>query len=450
MQAFFHESTKAVAMFNSLTSRLQEAFKVLRKRGKLRPEDVDEAMTSIRRALLEADVHYQVAKSLLASVREQALSEDVSRALNPAQQVIQIIHRELSLTLGEPGRLALTGAKPRVIMLVGLQGSGKTTTAAKLARRLRSSGERVALVAADPYRPAAVEQLKILGRELDVHVYHEDGLAPAELCARAAKQAGKAGETVLILDTAGRSQLDDDLMVELEQISTRLQPVERLLVADAMTGQEAVHIAEGFNTRIPLTGLVLTKMDGDARGGAAISMRSVTGVPIKFLGTGEAREALEVFEPDRLASRILGMGDVITLIEKAQETFDQEQAADQAERMLSGKFTLEDFDAQLEQMQRMGPLDKIMDMIPGMNRPAEPLPDMEGQLRRTQAIIRSMTPGERRKPEILNASRKRRIAAGSGTSVQEVNQLLRQFRDMKKMMKRLGGRGLSGIIPRLQ
>jgi len=439
-------------MFNSLTSRLQDAFRELRKRGKLRPEDIDQAVKSIRIALLEADVNYQVAKSLLENVRQQALGEEVSQSLNPAQQVIRIIHQELVQTLGESGRLNLTGAKPRVIMLVGLQGSGKTTTAAKLAGRLRARGERVAMVAADPYRPAAVEQLKVLGRELDVTVYHEEGVATADLCANAAAAAARAGVSVLILDTAGRSQLDDILMLELQQIQSRVGPSELLLVADAMTGQEAVSIASGFHDSLGLTGLILSKMDGDARGGAAISMRAVTGVPIKFIGTGENRDALEAFEPDRLASRILGMGDVLSLIEKAEQTFDQEQAADQAERMLKGRFTLEDFENQLEQMQRMGPLEKVMEMIPGFSaaRPTEPMPDMENQLKRTQAIIRSMTPVERRKPEVLNASRKRRIAAGSGTTVQEVNQLLRQFRQMQKMLKKLGGRGLSGIIQRLQ
>ncbi|MBN2555364.1 MAG: signal recognition particle protein [Anaerolineales bacterium] len=439
-------------MFNSLTSRLQDAFRELRKRGKLRPEDIDQAAKSIRIALLEADVNYQVAKSLLENVRQLALGEEVSQALNPAQQVIRIIHQELVRTLGESGRLNLTGEKPRVIMLVGLQGSGKTTTAAKLAGRLRARGERVAMVAADPYRPAAVEQLKVLGRELDVTVYHEEGLAPADLCANAAAAAARAGVSVLILDTAGRSQLDDTLMLELQQIQSRVRPSELLLVADAMTGQEAVSIASGFHDRLGLTGLILSKMDGDARGGAAISMRAVTGVPIKFIGTGESRDALETFEPERLASRILGMGDVLSLIEKAEQSFDQEQAADQAERMLKGRFTLEDFQKQLEQMQRMGPLEKVMEMIPGFSaaRTTEPMPDMENQLKRTQAIVRSMTPIERRKPEILNASRKRRIAAGSGTTVQEVNQLLRQFRQMQKMLKKLGGRGLSGIIQRLQ
>jgi len=435
-------------MFQSLTSRLQEVFRTLGKRGKLRPEDVDQAMRAIRMALLEADVHYQVAKALLSRVRDRALGEEVSRALNPTQQVIGIINDELIQTLGEPERLQLKGEKPRVIMLVGLQGSGKTTTAAKLARMLRRNGERVAMVAADPYRPAAIEQLQILGREEDVPVYAEKGAAPPDACARAWKQASAAGVSVLLLDTAGRSQLDDELMAELRAIRDEIHPVEILLVADAMTGQEAVNIAQGFHEQLDITGLILTKMDGDARGGAAISIRSVTGIPIKFLGTGESRDALETFDPARLASRILGMGDVLSLIEKAEQAFEEQEAAAQAERMLSGTYTLEDFAGQLEQMQRMGPMEKVLDLLPGMGgrRPQESPPDLDRQMRRTQAIIRSMTPAERRNPRILNASRKRRIAAGSGTEVQEVNQLLRQFREMQKMLKRLGGRGLSGII----
>jgi len=435
-------------MFESLTQRLQDVFRTLGKRGKLRPEDVDAAVRGIRLALLEADVQYQVVKALVAQVRDRALSEEISRALNPSQQVIRAIHEELTRTLGEPGRLLLKGRKPRVVMLVGLQGSGKTTTAAKLARHLRGNGERVAMVAADPYRPAAVHQLQVLGREEDVPVYTEEGVAPPELCERALQKASASGVSVLLLDTAGRSQLDDELMLELEQIQKRVEPVEILLIADAMTGQEAVNIARGFHARLGISGLILTKMDGDARGGAAISMRSITGVPIKFIGTGESRDALERFEPERLASRILGMGDVVSLIEKAEQAFEEKEAAAQAERMLSGRYTLEDFGEQLGQMQQMGPVDKLLDLVPGISgmRAGQPVRDLDRQLRRTQAIIRSMTPAERRNPRMLNASRKRRIAAGSGTDVQEINQLLRQFREMQKMLKRLGGRGNSGII----
>jgi signal recognition particle subunit SRP54 len=437
-------------MFESLTERLQAVFKELGRRGKLREEDVDEALREIRLALLEADVHYRVVKDLLARVKESALSEQVSRALNPTQQVIKILHSELVTTLGEPARINLTGALPRVIMLVGLQGSGKTTTAAKLAKWLRSRGERIWMVAADPYRPAAAQQLTLLGEELDIPVFFEASLPPPELCAASVVKARNAGAKVVILDTAGRSQLDQDMMDELVAIRNRVEPVEVLLVADAMTGQEAVNIAQGFHKPIGLTGLILSKMDGDARGGAAISMREVTGVPIKFIGTGESREALETFEPDRLASRIMGMGDILSLIEKAEVTLDKQDAEEQVSRLMKGEFTLEDYAKQLTQMRRMGPMGKILEMLPGgLASMASQINSQEAerQIIHTQAIIQSMTPLERRKPEILNASRRRRIAAGSGTSVQEVNQLIRSHRQMKKLFKRMGKRGLDGIFP---
>ena len=439
-------------MFESLTERLQAVFKELGRRGKLREEDVDEALREIRLALLEADVHYRVVKDLLARVKESALSEQVSRALNPTQQVIKILHSELVATLGEPARLNLTGALPRVIMLVGLQGSGKTTTAAKLAKWLRSRGERVWMVAADPYRPAASKQLTLLGEELDIPVFFDASLSPPELCAASVVKAKNAGAKVVILDTAGRSQLDQDMMDELVAIRNRVEPVEVLLVADAMTGQEAMNIAQGFHKPIGLTGLILSKMDGDARGGAAISMREVTGVPIKFIGTGESRQALETFEPDRLASRIMGMGDVLSLIEKAEATLDKQEAEKQVSRLMKGEFTLDDYAKQLAQMRRMGPMGKILEMLPGgLAGMASQINTQEAErhIIHTQAIIQSMTPLERQKPEILNASRRRRIAAGSGTSVQEVNQLIRSYRQMKKMFKRVGKRGLDGIFPGL-
>jgi len=437
-------------MFESLTERLQAVFKELGRRGKLREEDVDEALREIRLALLEADVHFRVVKDLLSRVKENALSEQVSRALNPTQQVIKILHNELVKTLGEPARLNLTGTIPRVIMLVGLQGSGKTTTAAKLAKWLRSRGERVWMVAADPYRPAASQQLTLLGEELDIPVFHDASLPPPELCSVGVLKARNAGAKVVILDTAGRSQLDQDMMDELVAIRNLVKPVEVILVADAMTGQEAVNIAQGFHKPIGLTGLILSKMDGDARGGAAISMREVTEVPIKFIGTGESREALETFEPDRLASRIMGMGDILSLIEKAEATFDKQEAEEQVTRLMKGEFTLEDYAKQLAQMRRMGPMGKILEMLPGgLAGMASQIDSQEAerQIIHTQAIIQSMTPLERRKPEVLNASRRRRIAAGSGTSVQEVNQLIRSYRQMKKMFKRVGKRGLDGIFP---
>jgi signal recognition particle subunit SRP54 len=435
-------------MFETLTERLQGVFKTLGRRGKLRAEDIDSALREIRLALLEADVHYQVVKDLLASVRERALQADVSRALNPGQQVIRILHDALVGLLGEPAPLMLQGSPPRALMLVGLQGSGKTTTAAKLAGMLRQRGERVWLIAADPYRPAAVQQLEVLGKEIGVRVYSDVEQSPPKLSASGVEAASKGGASVVILDTAGRSQLDPAMMEELVAIRDLIQPAEVLLVADAMTGQEAVRIAEGFQAPIGLTGMILTKMDGDARGGAAISMRAVTGVPIKFIGVGEARNALETFDPNRLASRILGMGDVIGLIEKAESAFDQEQAEEQAEKLIKGDFTFEDFAEQLSMMRKMGPVGKLLDMLPsGFTGGAADVDTQlaERQLLHTQAIIQSMTPKERRKPEILNASRKRRIARGSGTTVQEVNQLLRQFKQMRRMFKQMSKRGLSGI-----
>jgi len=432
-------------VFESLTSRLQTVFQGLGRRGKLRPEDVDAALREIRLALLEADVHYQVVKDLLESVRVRALGEEVSRAINPTQQVIRIIYDELTQALGETARLSLQGPKPRVILLVGLQGSGKTTTAAKLARMLRAQGERVWLVAADPYRPAAVEQLQILGDEIGVPVFSENGVNPPDLCAAGIERAKNDGGSIVIIDTAGRSQLDDELMRELQSIQNRVKPVEILLVADAMTGQEAIHIAQGFHENLELTGLILTKMDGDARGGAAISIRSVTGVPIKFLGVGENRDAFEVFEAERLASRILGMGDLKGLLEQAA-SMDMEDAEQQAAKILEGDFTLEDFNQQISMMRNMGPISKLLDMMPnsmvGLGGNKVDGDAAERQVIRTQAILQSMTVKERQSPKILNASRKRRIALGSGTSVPEVNQLLRQYKQTRKLMKKIGKRGL--------
>jgi signal recognition particle subunit SRP54 len=432
-------------VFESLTSQLQTVFQGLGRRGKLRPEDVDAALREIRLALLEADVHYQVVKDLLDSVRERALGEEVSRAINPTQQVIRIIYNALTQALGETARLSLHGPKPRVILLVGLQGSGKTTTAAKLARMLRAQGERVWLVAADPYRPAAVEQLQILGEEIGVPVFSENGVNPADLCAAGVERAKNDGGSVVIIDTAGRSQLDDELMHELQSIQNRVKPVEILLIADAMTGQEAIHIAQGFHENLELTGLILTKMDGDARGGAAISIRAVTGIPIKFLGVGESRDAFEVFEAERLASRILGMGDLKGLLEQAA-SMDVEDAEQQAAKILEGDFTLEDFNQQISMMRNMGPISKLLDMMPnsmvGLGGNKVDGDAAERQIKRTQAILLSMTVKERQSPRILNASRKRRIALGSGTSVPEVNQLLRQYKQTRKLMKKIGKRGL--------
>jgi len=439
-------------VFETLTGRLNQVFDALRRRGKLSPADVDEAMREVRLALLEADVHYSVVKDFIARVRERAVGAEVSKALNPGQQVIKIVNEELIATLGEPASLNLSGEKPRLIMLVGLQGSGKTTVAGKLARFLRSRGERVYLVAGDPYRPAAVEQLQTLGRQLDVPVYYEADLEPPKLVKRAFEKARNGGYTAVIVDTAGRSQLDEALMAELQAIARGVPVSETLLVVDAMIGQEALRIAEGFRQSIPLTGLVMTKMDGDARGGAAISIRSVTGVPIKFIGTGEKLDALEAFQPDRLASRILGMGDVLGLIEKAEAAFDEQQAQRQAERLGRGAFTLEDLAEMMRSSKKMGPLSQMVDMLPGgigqAARNVSP-EDMERQFKRMEAIIASMTVGERRNPDVLNASRRRRIAAGSGTQVQDVNRLIKQFREMQRLMKvfqKSGGHGLSRLF----
>jgi signal recognition particle subunit SRP54 len=427
-------------MFENLQDRLQGVFDQLARRGRLSEADVDKALREVRLALLEADVNFKVVKDFVGRVRERAVGVEVSKNITPGQQVIKIVHEELLTTLGQPARLDLGGASPHIIMMVGLQGSGKTTTAAKLALHLRKSKQRPLMVAADTRRPAAIEQLKVLGRELDIPVYSEDpSVPPPTICADAVKAAKAGAYNVVILDTAGRLQIDEELMEELSQIKAETSPKEVLLVADAMTGQEAVRVAQGFHEQVALTGLILTKIDGDARGGAAISIRSVTGVPIKFLGTGEKTSDLEVFHPDRLASRILGMGDVLSLIEKAEEVLDEDVAERGAKRLMEGNFNLEDFLEQLQQVKRLGPLNKVMDMIPGMGQLTSLVSqeDMDKQLKRTQAIISSMTIQERRNPRVLNGSRKRRVAKGSGTTVQEINQLLTQFKQMQKMMKQL-------------
>jgi signal recognition particle subunit SRP54 len=451
MRWAFYCITTVDNVFENLTQRLNGVFQQLRRRGRLSEADVDAAMREVRLALLEADVHYTVVKDFIQRVRERAVGQEVSKALNPAQQVIKIVNEELIATLGEPERLNLNGPRPRVMMLVGLQGSGKTTAAAKLARLLRSQGERVMLVAADPYRPAAIKQLQTLGERVGAPVFSQEDVAPPDLVARAFDQAQKGGISVLIVDTAGRSQLDQELMDELRAISRKVPPAEVLLVVDAMIGQEALHVAEGFRDAVTLTGLILTKMDGDARGGAAISIRSVTGVPIKLLSTGEGLDALEVYNPSRLASRILGMGDMLGLIERAEQALDEQSAREQAEKMMSGQFTLEDFAQQLRQVRKLGPLGQLLEMLPGnLGQAARSISpeEAEKQLKVTEAIINSMTVKERRHPEILNASRRRRIARGSGTDVQVVNRMLKQFREAQRLFKTLqktGGRG----VPRL-
>ena len=439
-------------MFEALGDRLQKVFDDLNRQGTLTEEDVNVAMRQVRLALLEADVNFKVVKAFVERVRIRAIGGDVLRNITPSQQVVKIVHDELVRTLGEPGRLNLGMQSPTVIMMVGLQGSGKTTTTGKLANFLRKGGSRPLLVAADVYRPAAVNQLVTLGKQLNIPVYQEGTqVSPPDLCERAIAYAKQTNATVVLLDTAGRLNIDEMMMDEIKAIKARTNPIEILLVADAMTGQEAVRVATDFNNAVELTGLIMTKVDGDARGGASISMREVTGVPIKFLGVGEKLDALQPFYPDRLANRILGMGDVLTLVEKAQQELDQEEAERSGQKLLEGSFDLEDFLQQMQQIKKLGPIGQLLDMIPGMGQMTKDvdLSGAEGELKRIEAIIYSMTPEERHQPKVLKASRKRRIAAGSGTSVQEINQLLKQFREMQEVMKQMRrgrGRGLLGNL----
>ncbi|HKZ43478.1 MAG TPA: signal recognition particle protein [Anaerolineales bacterium] len=438
-------------MFETLTNRLNKVFDQLKKRGKLSTSDVDSALREVKLALLEADVHFNVVKEFIAQVRSRSIGHEVSKALNPGQQMIKIVNEELIKTLGEPAPLKLTGDKPRVILMVGLQGSGKTTTAAKLARILRTKGERVMLVAGDPYRPAAIEQLQILGNSINVPVFVDKNVNPPELSKLAMEKGKNGGHSVIIMDTAGRSQLDDNLMGELVNINRIMKPCEVLLVVDSMTGQESLHIAEGFHKNVPITGLILTKMDGDSRGGAAISIRSVTGVPIKFIGTGEKIDALEVYNPERLASRILGMGDMLGLIERAELAFDEKTAQNQADRLSSGEFSFEDLAEMMRSAKKMGPMNQLLDMLPGklgQNAANISPQDVDKQMKRTEAIISSMTIQERRHPDVLNANRRRRIARGSGTNVQDINRLVKQYQEMKRLFKTMSKTNKRGF-PRL-
>lgn len=432
-------------MFENLSDKLQHIFDRLGRQGKLSESDVNAAMREVRLALLEADVNFKVVKEFVGRVKERAIGVEVMSSLTPDQQVVKIVNEELVDLLGKAEPLNLSGGAPYVLMLVGLQGAGKTTMAAKLALRLRKSGQRPLLVAADIYRPAAIQQLEILGKQIDVPVYGEGTDVPASTIAKNAIQlAREKAYTTVILDTAGRLQIDDQMMQELEQVRMVAKPSDVLLVVDAMTGQEAVRVAEGFNERVPLTGLVMTKIDGDARGGAALSVRKVTGVPIKFLGTGEKLPDVEPFHPDRLAGRILGMGDVLSLIERAQDTITTEDALALEERLQEGQFDFEDFRDQLRQIKKLGPLNNILGMIPGVGKMAKDvdMDEAESMLKMTEAIINSMTIQERRFPKVLNGSRRRRIAAGSGTKVEDVNALLKQFREMQKVMKQMGLLGM--------
>jgi signal recognition particle subunit SRP54 len=433
-------------MFDTLTQRFESVFSTLRGKGKLSEKDIDAALREVRLALLEADVNVSVVKTFLARVKERATGEDVSKSITPGQQVIKIVHEELVTTLGSESVGLEKKSVPQVILMVGLQGSGKTTTAAKLASYLKRRGRKPLLVAADLQRPAAIDQLETLGQRIDVPVLADRSGKPPRLAKAAVKEATRTDRDVVIIDTAGRLQIDDALMSELAAVKKSTDPSEVLLVADSMTGQDAVNVAAGFQDRIGITGVVLSKLDGDARGGAAISIREVTGAPIKFAGVGEGLDDLEAFHPDRMASRILGMGDVLTLIEKAESAFDQKEAEVAAKRMQKGEFTLEDFLTQFQQMRSMGPLQDILAMLPGSGSLLRQVEIDDRDLKRVEAIVQSMTPEERRTPKIIGGSRKRRIASGSGTTPQDVNRVLKQFADAQKMMKTLaGGKGIPSL-----
>ncbi len=443
-------------VFEGLAEKLQDTFKKLKGKGKLSEDDVKSAMREVKMSLLEADVNYKVVKNFVSRIEERAVGKEVMESLTPGQQVIKIVNEELtSLMGGEHQGLELSESPPTVIMLVGLQGSGKTTSAGKLARHYKHKGKNPMLVAADVYRPAAIQQLEVLAGRLEVDVFQMGSdNDPVDIVKAAVSSAEKNGNDIIIIDTAGRLHIDEELMAELSRIKGEVEPDETLLVVDAMTGQDAVNVAENFNEKLGIDGMLMTKLDGDARGGAALSIKEVTGKPIKFAGVGEKLDALEPFHPDRMASRILGMGDVLSLIEKAEETIDAEKAKKLEEKLRKDKFTLEDFLDQLDQVRNMGPIDEIMGMIPGLSG-AKQLKNMQmddKQLDYIEAIIKSMTKEERRNPDIINGSRRRRIASGSGTSVQEVNRLLKQFKQTRKLMKQMGsqkgkGRGRGFKLP---
>ena len=430
-------------MLENLTEKLTGILGKLTSKGRLTDKDIDEALGLVRRSLLEADVNFRVARDFVASVKDRALGSDVLESLTPGQQVVKIVHEELtSLLTGGEHRLMPSSQPTNAVMMVGLQGSGKTTTAAKLALSLRRQDRKALLIAADLRRPAAIQQLETLGKQLDIPVYSEDPATSTvvQVAKNGMKRAEELGVHWAIVDTGGRLQIDDELMKELQEVKAAISPQEILLVVDAMTGQDAVNAAEGFHEKVSLTGLVMTKMDGDARGGAALSVTRVTGVPIKYMGMGERPDALEPFYPDRMASRILDMGDVLTLIEKAQESVDENQAKEMERKFREASFDLEDFLTQIQAVKKMGSLSQIMDMIPGMGQMSSKIKNGaldDSQIARVEAIIRSMTREERQKPDIINGSRRRRIATGSGTTPQDINQLLNQFRQTQKMMRQL-------------
>ena len=436
-------------MFENLSDRLDAAFRKLKGHGKLSEKNIEDGLKEVRMALLEADVHYRVTKGFIADVKERALGQEVLASLTPAQQVIKIVNEELTELMGSQNEdLNLTGPSPVAIMLVGLQGSGKTTTAGKLSVFLRKNGRKPFLVPADVYRPAAIDQLKKLGQQLDVPVVSSStDMDPVEICREAKTAAHQQGCDTLLLDTAGRLHIDEELMAELSRIKDTVKPADILLVADAMTGQDAVNIAESFNTTLDIGGVVLSKMDGDARGGAALSIKEITGKPIKFIGVGEKLSDLEPFHPDRLASSILGMGDVLTLIEKAQDAVDEKKAAELEKKLRKSQFTLEDFRDQMVQVRKMGSIGDIMKMIPGMGK-LKQMKNMdvdESEFVRIEAIINSMTPEERRRHAIINGSRRKRIAGGSGTTIQDVNRLLKNYTQILKMLKKFNKGGMNGM-----
>lgn len=425
--------------FENITEKIQAVFKNLRGKGKLSEKDVQQAMREVRLALLEADVSYRVVKDFINKITERAIGSEVLQSLTPGQQVIKIVHDEMTQLMGgTQSKINVASKPPTVVMMVGLQGSGKTTTSAKLARYLKKLGRSPLLTACDVYRPAAIKQLQVLGEQLNIPVFSlGDKQNPVDIARGAKSMAEKNGHDLVILDTAGRLHVDEELMGELEEIKKACHPEEILLVVDAMTGQDAVNVAEKFNQSLGLDGVVLTKLDGDTRGGAALSVKAVTGKPIKFAGMGEKLDALEAFHPERMASRILGMGDVLTLIEKAQATVDLQKTQELERKLRQNEFTFEDYLEQIQQMQKMGPLDQLLDMIPGMGKVKglQGLEINEKDIKHVEAIIRAMTLQERRKPEIINGSRRKRIAVGSGTSIQDVNRTIKQFEQMQKMMK---------------
>ena len=432
-----------IVALDGLSERLQDVFSKIKGKGKLGEQDIKDVLREVRVALLEADVNYKVVKSFVANIKDRAMGADVMESLTPGQQVVKIVHDELTQLMGgEAKKITISSKPPTIIMMVGLQGSGKTTSTGKLARYLKDKmHKRPLLTACDVYRPAAVQQLMVLGKQLDIPVYEEGtDVSPVDIATHAVEHAKAHGNDVVILDTAGRLHIDEVLMNELVSIKEAVQPHEILLVVDAMTGQDAVNVAEHFNDNLDITGVVLTKLDGDTRGGAALSVKSVTGKPIKFTGMGEKLDALEPFHPDRMASRILGMGDILTLIEKAEAEFDQKQAAELSEKIKTATFTLEDYLNQMDQMQGMGDIESMLSMIPGVSKKMLKNVKLDAKdMDHTRAIILSMTPAERQNPKIINGNRRKRIAAGCGLKVQDVNRLLKQFEQSQKMMKQLPG-----------